>query len=155
MILQSERKNNMTTWFRRENIKTCRILEIKYCNASDLDSWFLQRISFWVKFLATGQTLNWRFSNVADIAEKFAFKRSRFDFFHSVKSTNFAFCVLFWKTWLWNKEFETCQVLIQLFDHASDLELIVSGCVSFWVYFFCSLPKFHAFIKIVQVPVLF
>ena len=50
----------------------------------------------------------------------------------------------------WIKVFITCQILNQLFKHASDFDLNIIQHVRFCVYFFCSLPSFHMFIKTVR-----
>ena len=46
-----------------------------------------------------------------------------------------------------------CQILNQLFKHASDFDLNIIQHVRFCVYFFCSLPSFHMFIKTVRLAV--
>ena len=44
----------------------------------------------------------------------------------------------------------TCQILYQLFKHATHFDLNIIQHVRFCVYFFCSLPSFHMFIKTVR-----
>ena len=50
----------------------------------------------------------------------------------------------------WSKVFLTCQILNQLFKHASDFDLNNIQHVRFYVSFFCSLPSFHIFFKTVR-----
>ena len=50
----------------------------------------------------------------------------------------------------WIKVFITCQILTQLFKHASDFDLKNIQHVRLWVYFFCSLPSFYMFSKTVR-----
>ena len=51
------------------------------------------------------------------------------------------------------KFFLTCQILNQLFIYASDFDWNIIQHARFCVYFFCSLPSFHMFIKTVRFPI--
>ena len=46
-------------------------------------------------------------------------------------------------------KFIACEILNQIFEHASGFDLNIIQHVRFCVYFFCSLPSFHMFLKTV------
>ena len=65
---------------------------------------------------------------------------------------------------LWIKYFTTCHFKLKIFNPSDfestfwtrvDFELNILQRVPFWVYFFCSLPSFHAFIKMGHISVMF
>ena len=109
-IIQSEREKRV------EN----QISDQKFYNMSDFEMINLQRVRFWVKNFITSpiftqvfhnaSVFELKIQNVSVFEKEFAFKKLRFHSFYYVKSTNFAFFVLFCKAWFWVKIFETCQI---------------------------------------------
>ena len=49
MINQSELENEVENQILEEHFATCQFLNWNFLNASDFESWFLQRVNFWNK----------------------------------------------------------------------------------------------------------
>ena len=86
-----------------KKFQTRQILNEKFQKASDFGLKNIQRIRFWIEKFWTCQVFE----------KKFASKKSRFGSFYSVKTTYFAFLVLFLKSIFLNWKFQ----------HASDFDL--------------------------------
>ena len=79
-----------------------------------------QHVRFRNKIFTTRQVLFWKVNNASDFELKiveisdfkklFAIKKSRFGSFYSMKTTYFAFFVLFEKAWFWIENFITCHI---------------------------------------------
>ena len=110
------------------------ILNKFFFELSDFVSTFSQRVRFWINFFTTRQILNQLFYNGSDFESTF-FTTTQIlnQLFYNASDFESTF-------------FTTTQILNQLFKHASDLDLNVLQRVRFWVYFFCKLAHFLAFI---------
>ena len=54
----------------------------------------------------------------------------------------------------WFEKNPTTQIINQLYEKASDIEMKILQRVRFWLFCFCCLPNFHSFIKTGHVSVI-
>ena len=87
--------------------------------------------------------MGWINKDALDFEKIFAFKKSRFGSFYSVKTTYLAFLVLFYKAWFCIENFITCQILNWKKYNASDFDLKELERVRFWKKFFFVLSDFQ------------
>ena len=131
VIIQSELEKQIKNQIWEKKFSNLSDFEFNFSNASDFGKKISKRVRVWFKTFKMRQILDWKKYNALEFELKnfdmsgfekmFASKKSRFGSFYSVKTTYFAFLLLFLESIILNWKFQ----------YASDFDLEVLQCVRF------------------------